>query len=478
MHLPGAASGRVALVALAAATAADLALRLSSARGALWFDEIWSLHLALDGASALDAFTWPRIDNNHPLNTAWMFLLGPDADALVYRLPAVLAGVALVPAAAWACWRHGAVARTAVAALVALSFPFVVAGSEARGHSLMLLAAAVAWGLLDRRLAADAPARETGWSAAGRAAVLLAGAVAHLQFCLLLPVFAVWSFLGRRRQAEPRAAWRLTLADLGPGAVLCAAWTLWFATGLRIGGGQERGNAEVLLAAASLAGGGPSDGAVVTPVGLAVAAGVASMAAAMARRDAARGIALAFATCGLPLLLLVSGAMVFERYLLASTLLAYFLAAETLARVHAAGGWRRPVAWSILVTSLAAHAAQDSLFARHGRGDPEAAVRLLASEDPARPARVATDHAFRVAAVLSFHARRLGLDGRLSFVDPASGGEPPDWLVTHLAQAPVDPPRRRAHGEATYELVSAFRHHGPSGFDLHVHHRIGAAGRD
>jgi hypothetical protein len=202
------------------------------------------------------------------------------------------------------------------------------------------------------------------------------------------------------------------------------------------------------------------------------------MAAAVARRDPARGSALVFATGAVPLGLLVSGAMVFERYLLTSTLLAYLLAAETLARVHAAGGWRRGVAWSLLAASLTAHAAQDALFILHGRGDPEAAVRLLASEDPARPARVATDHAFRVGGVLSFHARRLGLDTRVRFVDTMSDSEPPDWLVTHLRRTPTEPPRCRQLGGATYQLVSAFRHHGPSGFDLRVHERISAARQD
>ena len=75
---------------------AALALRWEVATDAFWLDEIWSYYLTQVMGSSWDAFTVIRIDNNHLLNTLYIYWVGDQANWIVYRLPAITSGVVLV----------------------------------------------------------------------------------------------------------------------------------------------------------------------------------------------------------------------------------------------------------------------------------------------------------------------------------------------------------------------------------------------
>ncbi|TIP55024.1 MAG: hypothetical protein E5X68_36155, partial [Mesorhizobium sp.] len=64
---------------------AGLALRVLGARGDLWLDEIWSL-VQLEPLTSIDQIFW-RInhDNNHFLNSIYLYLVGADASPLLQR---------------------------------------------------------------------------------------------------------------------------------------------------------------------------------------------------------------------------------------------------------------------------------------------------------------------------------------------------------------------------------------------------------
>ncbi len=69
------------------------ALRIAAARGELWLDEVWSIRLVQEHAhSPSDIFLHLQHDNNHFLNSLWVYAVGPDGSAWMYRWPAVVAG--------------------------------------------------------------------------------------------------------------------------------------------------------------------------------------------------------------------------------------------------------------------------------------------------------------------------------------------------------------------------------------------------
>jgi hypothetical protein len=62
------------------------------ARGELWFDEVLSLQWAKNTATPWQLLTDYRHDNNHLLNSLWLWLVGIRAPELVLRALAVASG--------------------------------------------------------------------------------------------------------------------------------------------------------------------------------------------------------------------------------------------------------------------------------------------------------------------------------------------------------------------------------------------------
>src|SRR3989339_945851 len=80
----------VHIVLAAAIVALGLALRVQGAMGELWLDELWSLDTALKMQAWHEVFWTNFSDNSHPLNTAWMHLMGAGRSPWVYRLEAII----------------------------------------------------------------------------------------------------------------------------------------------------------------------------------------------------------------------------------------------------------------------------------------------------------------------------------------------------------------------------------------------------
>src|SRR5262249_45822474 len=76
---------------------AGAVVRVFAAQNDLWFDEVWTLQLLRERAHSFgDVFTNIKHGNNHHLCSLWMWLVGQNASALVYRLPSVLASIGTI----------------------------------------------------------------------------------------------------------------------------------------------------------------------------------------------------------------------------------------------------------------------------------------------------------------------------------------------------------------------------------------------
>jgi hypothetical protein len=101
--------GRRALLALALLMAVAAVLRVLGTRNDLWLDEIISLGIAKDCKSAWQIFSAVHSDNNHYLNTLYLYFVKGASYAPVYRYLSVAFGVALVPAGYWMMERRSRV---------------------------------------------------------------------------------------------------------------------------------------------------------------------------------------------------------------------------------------------------------------------------------------------------------------------------------------------------------------------------------
>jgi hypothetical protein len=72
-------------------------VRVFAAHNDLWFDEVWTFQLLRERVRSFDdVFTNLKHSNNHHLCSLWMWFVGQDASALVYRLPSVLTSIGTV----------------------------------------------------------------------------------------------------------------------------------------------------------------------------------------------------------------------------------------------------------------------------------------------------------------------------------------------------------------------------------------------
>ena len=182
-------------------------LRVFAARNDLWFDEVWTLQLLREHVHSFgDVFSSIKHSNNHHLCSLWMWLVGQNASPLLYRLPSVLASIGTIVLAGLIGLRRSPFEGCIAVILTSWSYLLIHFGTEARGYSLAIFFALLAWYALQRF--------EQRWSwiwiILFWCAVVL-GFLAHLEFAICfagLVAWALWRFV------RYRSKWRETVLSL------------------------------------------------------------------------------------------------------------------------------------------------------------------------------------------------------------------------------------------------------------------------
>jgi hypothetical protein len=220
----------VGLLAIIAGTA----LRCACVTGELWLDELWSLLKVSDLSNPIDIVTKVKHDNNHILNSMWMWLWGATQPSFVYRIPALLCSVALL-AILYLRARMMHCDPTVMImwlTLVAFSYPVTLYGTEARGYSLVMLCAAVAYLSLTKLLTNPFDMRAiVTFALCG-----IIGCLSHAIYVLFLaPAVAwlVWRIAVSRLRTNSRTiVWSGLVPPIGVALLLI----LTFYRGMEIGG--------------------------------------------------------------------------------------------------------------------------------------------------------------------------------------------------------------------------------------------------
>jgi hypothetical protein len=213
---------------------AGASLRCAAVTGELWLDELWSLLKVSDLSNPLDIVTKVKHDNNHILNSLWMWLWGATQPSFVYRIPALVCSVILLvilyPR------KETIQSDTAVMilwlTLAAFSYPLTLYGTEARGYSLVLLCVAFAYLSLTKLLANpfDLKAIVT-FSLCG-----IVGCISHAIYVLFLAPAVAW-LLWRLTASPLKSNSRVILwCGVMPPIGVASFLLLTFYRGLEIGG--------------------------------------------------------------------------------------------------------------------------------------------------------------------------------------------------------------------------------------------------
>ncbi|MDE2510634.1 MAG: hypothetical protein KGL74_05885, partial [Elusimicrobia bacterium] len=124
-------------------------IRLPALRTEPWLDEIWSIMFARAAKSVGDVLFGLHHDNNHPLNTLWLYWTSGRRDWALWRLPSFVSGLLIVGILAWD--ETDPAAGLLAAALAAGSAVMALYSTEARGYAMMTLCAVACRRLLASR---------------------------------------------------------------------------------------------------------------------------------------------------------------------------------------------------------------------------------------------------------------------------------------------------------------------------------------
>ncbi len=112
-------------------------IRIAGISSELWIDEIWSLDIASRLQSAWSVFTIHH-DNNHYLNTLYLYFVGSNMPYALYRIPTLLFGCGLLISVSLWGMKRNAVEGIILTVFIAMSFLLNHYVWEARGYTTML----------------------------------------------------------------------------------------------------------------------------------------------------------------------------------------------------------------------------------------------------------------------------------------------------------------------------------------------------
>jgi hypothetical protein len=435
--------------AIAVIVAAGLALRIYCAAGPLWVDEIWSI-INLDPIKRFWGILWLSHDNNHFLNSLWLYAVGSSDNPLILRGLSILTGALAIPMVARIASRTGPAAAVCGSALIAFSFFFVSYSAEARGYAASALALLVAYDSLERAI--DRPASRARFVLAIAAGL---GAFAHLAMLPAVALFGLicfgelWRRDGRLSQAVAaslRLFWPSAVA-IAP-AIACVIVGYVAMSGFEIGnvrpfslGHALGGMAEMVVATFGLPAGSPIVlGLVILGAPLVVLAALGS-GAIDPRRRVTYGVILLV----LPLVVLAAHPpnSHIPRYYLICALFAILLASDLFDAAWRRGGWRRLTGVALLIAAALGNGAALLKTLADERSSWPQALEFIAG---ASEVVAASNFDYGIGKFVEYfdrkHERGVELVGQ-----EALCARRPQWFIVDLDQTDGPTPRIETAGK-------------------------------
>ena len=460
---------RIAILCILALAAI---LRLGLIRAEFWFDEIWSLEFARAASSPWQIFAGAdqHHDNNHKLNTIFLWLYPAGTGWWWYRVHSFVAGLATVLVAARTAARRGPAEAIFAALLFAVNYWLVLCSAEARGYALAICFALLAFYALEGYL-----------THGGRRMLVLfwlsvmLGFCSHLTFLHTYLALGLWSvYDGARRRLGGRAELRrLLVCHAVPGLFFVLLYMVdlrW----MQLGGAPPQPTSLVVGRLLSLGLGGPPSSAWTWPIIVIAVLVFAAGLRFLAREKQHLGVFFTAVVVGSPaLFLLGKPAYLFERYFLISWAFFLLLFAYVLGRL-----WRHSTTGAFIAgfSTLAITAGsitQIAEFQRGGRGHFVEVLTYIDQQSPGGTIHLCGDYDFRVEKFYTFYVPYVAAPKRLHYDEqnhlPAGGCA---WLLVHRMDANHPPqPRMVDANDNTYDYVQGFPAAAFGGWHWHVYRR-------
>lgn len=458
--------------------AAALRFALGVHGGDLWLDEAWTALIARDAAATgQSVLAEPyRVDNNHPLMTWLILVLGPDRQGWVFRTAVWLPTCLLPPLAFLAAKPFGRPAQWTVCLWAGLAFPFTVYGTEARGYGFALVAAFAA--LLLTQSHRPTPARLLTYHAVAVLALL-----AHFTFTHALATLIALTALRQWQHVKSApVVFRTVLLWHGPPLLAAVLLYVGFLRHVKVAGGPASDILSAALGAASLSLSLPWEGPVALALGAATL--LATAVAVWHCRSESLACIVPVAWIAALTTVLLKGVLhgqaevLFPRYFLVTATLSTFVLVAAAARAWTAAPPRlaqavRGVLCGVAILLVAAAILQHFFFhTLGGRGHYLAPLTTIANSlNPT----LSSDYHSRTQRLENYYRPRL--PRRITYLSPDTSPIAPEWLLLNSSTTvPHPPPTTLTHLGQTYRLTSTHPHHGPSGWTWYLYRLTSSSG--
>jgi hypothetical protein len=468
---------------LAVITITGAAVRWRGMFNDLWLDEILSLRLLDDVRSPVEIFSRVHVDNNHPLNSLFLFLLQPQEEEWKYRLLSWTTGAASVVVAGWLAQiqyrslrpqeppRQARVAGVVTAVLFANCYLMVHYSSEARGYAPAVFFVLISMtALLVGRRSDSIGARVTYWLAT---VLALSSHPAAQQIAV---GNMVWGWMATRR--DPMQITRERLAQwlkwhAIPWAALMASW-FFFTRRLTIAGGAEGSISTAIADTVAFTFGVPTG--LPAFMALPIVAGAMACAVRFIWRDnPAFASFYVMAVLILPIVGLAATrfTMAVPRYFILTAALCLVLAGYLLTRAWGAGRISRFACAACIVLFVIGNGVHTARLFAFGRGQYRAALQYVLDESTGASVIIASDHDFRNGLVIAHHAPTLSSGDRITYSSNArSAGPSIGWFFAHRLDGEKQTPPAELHDSANlYRWRRTFGHAALSGWDWDLYER-------
>ncbi|OGK13306.1 MAG: hypothetical protein A2W80_02895 [Candidatus Riflebacteria bacterium GWC2_50_8] len=445
-------------------------LIVAAARGDLWLDEIWSLGFALDSNSVADIFCRFRHDNNHVLNTLYLYLVRGADDFLVFRTLSVLAGIASLwllthIAAGW-----GKVQAMLVLVLAGSSYPLLLYFSEARGYALAICMSLVAFISIHKYYETSAKAYlAVFWLAS------CAGIMAHATFLMVTISLLIAGFAAKTNHDSNNATSPVRrLAPHLPVIGFFAWWYNFYLINMEFGGGPIFSGSQLFGQTAAFLLGFPDSS---TSQLLAAILMVLLTVVGLRRLYQAGGNWQTFSGVLVlaPVFMLIATqpAFLYFRYFVICFPFFYLLLAFLINDCWNSYPRLRSLLILLLAFMLIGHWQRNFSLLTNGRGNYTAAVAIMLAENGDQPFLVGSDHDFRNPTLLHYYAMRREAAARLQYVQTRDWHKrPPEWFIGH-SMNPVAKPAitHSIEGVGKFVLVGNWSSAPVSGFHWYLYRR-------
>ncbi|MGD0169095.1 MAG: hypothetical protein ABSE54_05160 [Smithella sp.] len=444
-------------------------LILFAARGDLWLDEIWSIFFAEAARMPWEILTRFKHDNNHVLNTLYIYVIGKQQTLLFYRGLAIASGIGSLLVLRKIALRWGPVESVIVVLLAGTSYPLILYFSEARGYAPAIFFGLLSFFLLQECQLRFRPSRLVlFWCAS------ILGVLSHLTFVIIFLSLAIYSLHYELRTEMPFAR-RLLQAGkyLFVPSVFIAFFYLFYAMDMTIGGGPAVDKIMVLAQGGASFVGVPD---AVRYLGIPLILLSVLWFLVLLFREGDRewsfyGSVLLFAPA---LAIILAGSNYFNyRYVIVCVPFYYLVISRLLAKAYRAEDKAyHYLTFIVLGLYLIGQALRLVPFYEYGRGSYRPVISEIATASSSTTITVGSDHDFRNKMLIAFYSRFLDDGKKLRYVDHQFwASEPPEWIILHsLNETDVPVPWISMTNGWTYRLTKTERFSGNSGFSLFLYH--------